>query len=204
MKGCWVESKGEISKRFVTNSVKYYRSSNWKANCNRLGYICTLCSCYLESEYLVSLLMQIWPRLLIMVVSIFILACQVERPPLVIEVTGDDYYWHLRYPGPDGVLHTEDDIRTVGDLHLPAGKTAEIKLTSADYLYLFALPELELSQVAVPDLSFSLVLKVDNERTYRLEGDQMCGFSHDSLMGSVFVQSKQEFEDWMQHTASLQ
>ena len=54
--------------------------------------------------------MQIWPRLLILVVSIFILACQAERPPLVIEVIGDDYYWHLRYPGPDGVLHTEDDI----------------------------------------------------------------------------------------------
>ena len=147
--------------------------------------------------------MQIWPRLLILVVSIFILACQAERPPLVIEVIGDDYYWHLRYPGPDGVLHTEDDIRTVSDLHLPAGETAEIKLTSADYLYLFALPELELSQVAVPDLSFSLVLKVDNERIYRLEGDQMCGFSHDSLMGSVFVQSKREFEDWMQQTALL-
>ena len=147
--------------------------------------------------------MQIWPRLLILVVSIFILACQAERPPLVIEVIGDDYYWHLRYPGPDGVLHTEDDIRTVSDLHLPAGETAEIILTSADYLYLFALPELELSQVAVPDLSFSLVLKVDNERIYRLEGDQMCGFSHDSLMGSVFVQSKQEFEDWMQQTALL-
>ncbi len=140
------------------------------------------------------------PRLWI--IPLLLAACQqVERPPLVIEVTGDDYYWHLRYPGPDGVLHTGDDVAAVSDLYLPAGEAAEIRLTSADFLYLFALPELGLSQVAVPDLWFSLPLKVDMEKDYRLEGDQMCGFSHDSLMGTLYVQSRRDYDDWMRRAA---
>ena len=132
------------------------------------------------------------------IIPLLLAACQQqERPPLVIEVTGDDYYWHLRYPGPDGVLHTLDDVAAVSDLHVPAGEAVEVRLTSADFLYLFALPELGLSQVAVPDLWFSLSLQPDSERTYRLEGDQMCGFSHDSLLGTLYAHSRRDFEDWM-------
>ena len=140
------------------------------------------------------------PRLWI--ILLLLAACQQEeRPPLVIEVTGDDYYWHLRYPGPDRELHTGDDVASVSDLHVPAGEAVEVRLTSADFLYLFALPELGLSQVAVPDLWFSLSLQPDSERTYRLEGDQMCGFSHDSLLGTVYVHSRSDFDDWMRRTA---
>ncbi len=136
------------------------------------------------------------------IIPLLLAACQQEeRPPLVVEVTGDDYYWYLRYPGPDGVLHTRDDVTAVSDLHLPAGEAAEIRLTSADFLYLFALPELGLSQVAVPDLWFSLSLKVDMEKNYRLEGDQMCGFSHDSLLGTLYVHSQRDFDDWMRRAA---
>lgn len=139
------------------------------------------------------------------IIPLLLAACnQQERPPLVIEVTGDDYYWHLRYPGPDGVLHTGDDVAAVSDLHVPAGEAVEVRLTSADFLYLFALPELGLSQVAVPDLWFSLSLQPDAERNYRLEGDQMCGFSHDSLMGTVYVHSPHDFDDWMRRAAEAE
>ena len=89
----------------------------------------------------------------------------------------------------------------MSDLHVPAGEAVEVRLTSADFLYLFALPELGLSQVAVPDLWFSLSLQPDSERTYRLEGDQMCGFSHDSLMGILYVHSRNDFDDWMRRAA---
>ena len=33
------------------------------------------------------------------------------------EVTGRQFQWVMRYPGPDGQLHTTDDLFTVNDLH---------------------------------------------------------------------------------------
>ena len=79
--------------------------------------------------------------------------------PLRIQITGEEYTWQFRYPGPDGELQTDDDITKLGkELHLPLGMEVEIELTSRDYIYTFALPHLDLHQVAVPDLTFALVL----------------------------------------------
>ena len=33
------------------------------------------------------------------------------------EVTARQFQWVMRYPGPDGKLHTPDDLHTVNDLH---------------------------------------------------------------------------------------
>ena len=38
---------------------------------------------------------------------------------MVIEVTGEEFNWHFRYPGRDGVLGTDDDHYSVQDLFLP-------------------------------------------------------------------------------------
>lgn len=117
--------------------------------------------------------------------------------PLPIEVVGNDYYWFVRYPGADGKLHTADDVHDTTNLHLPVATETHIQITSRDYLYTFGLPDLELNQVAVPDLMFGLKFSMDRVGTYQLEGDQLCGFSHESLMGRVFVQSRDEFTAWL-------
>ena len=142
----------------------------------------------------------------VVIIGVLGASCGQQRPrsPLVIEVTGDHYYWHMRYPGPDGDLHTPDDVATTTDLYVPAGVETEIRLTSSDYLYMFALPELELKQVAVPDLWFSLALPPQEQATYRLEGDQLCGFSHDSLSGTVVVQSSEEFQEWTERQPRIE
>ena len=117
--------------------------------------------------------------------------------PLFIEVVGDDYFWFVRYPGADGVLHTADDVHDTTNLHLPVATETSIAITSRDYLYTFGLPSLGLNQVAVPDLMFGLEFSFDEVGTYQLEGDQMCGFSHESLVGEVIVQEKEEFVRWL-------
>ena len=117
--------------------------------------------------------------------------------PLPIEVVGDEYYWFVRYPGADGQLHTADDVHDKTNLHLPVATETHIQITSRDYLYTFGLPSLGLNQVAVPDLMFGLKFSVDEVGTYQLKGDQLCGFSHESLMGRVIVQSREDFTTWL-------
>ena len=120
------------------------------------------------------------------------------RPdPLVVRVRGEAYQWHVQHPGPDGALDTADDIHTRRDLHLPGETNVRIELASADYLYGFRIPELAVNEVAVPDLAFAAELRADAAGTYRLRGDQMCGFRHESLLGRVVVHDAAGYDGWL-------
>ena len=75
---------------------------------------------------------------------------------LHIEVTGEEFEWYVRYAGNDETLGTEDDYFTRRNVTLLVGTDTTIDLKSNDYLYSFALPHLELKEIAVPDRTFSL------------------------------------------------
>ena len=126
--------------------------------------------------------------------------CTPDLPPgpLRIQITGEEYIWQFRYPGPDGTLQTDDDIIKPGkELHLPLGMSIELELTSRDYIYTFALPHLDMHQVAVPDLTFALAFTPQTSGAFAFVGDQMCGFKHESLNGHVVVESPAAFVDWL-------
>lgn len=106
---------------------------------------------------------------------------------LAIEVTGNEYNWYFRYPGRDGVLGTDDDQHSVKDLFLPENTDVFLKLTSNDYVYSFALPDLDLREVAVPGLNFELQFRTKGNQTLQILGDQLCGFAHESLIGTAHV-----------------
>lgn len=141
-------------------------------------------------------------RTAVLLVAVLCAACvpdgrQQQRESIVVEVTGDEFNWYFRYPGPDGELGTADDRHSVQDLYLPVHSKVSLSLQSKDYLYSFALPELGLQEIAVPDLKFGLEFTTGDEQTLRLLGDQFCGFAHETLIGSVFVRrSGNDFYDW--------
>ena len=130
-------------------------------------------------------------------------ACATEREPwepvetLAVEVTGHDFRWHYRFPGRDGRLGTADDLRASGPLHLPVGAEVELRLTSLDFVYQLGLPHLGLKEIAVPELMFSMEFSTDREGRFELRGDQMCGYSHQSLITELVVESQAEFHDWL-------
>ena len=116
---------------------------------------------------------------------------------IVIEVTGDEFNWYFRYPGPDGILGTSDDRHSVQNMFLPDNSKVNLKLKSNDYVYSFALPELGMEEIAVPELSFELLFTTGDEQTLQLMGDQFCGFSHDTLIGKVYVRNQDDgYYDW--------
>ena len=116
---------------------------------------------------------------------------------MVVEVTGDEVEWLFRYPGPDGQLGTVDDAFSRQNLHLPANTRARLDLRSKDYIYTLMLPEWNTSEVAVPDMVFSMEIHTTAQGQFEFLGDQFCGFSHDSLLGKVIVHSWPDFEKWV-------
>lgn len=126
-------------------------------------------------------------------------AAHAELPDVLeVEITGDDFNWHVRYPGADGKLGTDDDVSAMRDLHVPVNTRTRLHLRSRDYIYNLALPDLSLKEIAVPNLEFFLEFETGAPRTVELRGDQMCGWTHPQLLGKLFIESTDEFWNAME------
>lgn len=119
--------------------------------------------------------------------------------PLLIEVTGRDFVWQFRYSGPDRILNTGDDVSTSEDLHLPSEHDIRFVIRSEDFIYNLSVPDLDLRQISVPELTFEKAFRTKKTGVFEMPVDPMCGmrFFHDRLMGRVVVQPKSQFIDWL-------
>ncbi len=115
--------------------------------------------------------------------------------PLEVEVTAKGFKWHFLYPGADGQLNSSDDISTEQAFILPVETDIILILNSSDFIYTFSLPEFSAKEMAVPGLARKLEFRTKGKGIFRLEGDQMCGFSHESLFGDLKVQSVKQFQN---------
>jgi cytochrome c oxidase subunit 2 len=121
------------------------------------------------------------------------------------EVTARQFQWVFRYPGPDGKLHTPDDVWTVNDLHLVKNQTALIYLQSSDVLHSFFLPQFRIKQDAVPGLRIPVWFDSDRPGSYDLVCAELCGWGHYKMRGNVTVHDTQaEFDEWLGHAAREQ
>jgi cytochrome c oxidase subunit 2 len=114
------------------------------------------------------------------------------------EITGRQFQWVMRYPGPDKKLHSPDDLIVVNDLHFVKDKTALIYLKSTDVLHSFFLPQLRIKQDAVPGLTIPVWFDADRSGKYELVCAELCGWGHYKMRGNVTVHDTQsEFDEWM-------
>ena len=122
---------------------------------------------------------------------------------LLIALTGDDYYWNIRYAGPDQRLFTADDITGLRDLYLPEETKIHLQLHSLDYIYTFAVDELDLNQIAVPEMEFTLDFQSGKTDTFAIRSQQLCGFGHESLKRRIFVEPGPSFANRLQQMRIL-
>jgi cytochrome c oxidase subunit II len=121
------------------------------------------------------------------------------------EVTGRQFQWMIRYPGPDGKFRTGDDLFTINDLHFVKNRKTLIHLQAKDVLHSFFLPELRIKQDAVPGLKISVWFDTDQAGHYELVCAELCGWGHGRMRGNVTVHETQaEFDDWLKAVAREQ
>ncbi len=120
-----------------------------------------------------------------------------EGPPLA-EVTARQFQWMVRYPGPDGLLRTADDLHTLNDLRLVKGKPALIQLRSQDVVHSFFLPQFRVKQDAVPGWTISVWFDADRAGKYELVCAELCGWGHYKMRGEVTVyETQEELDQWL-------
>jgi cytochrome c oxidase subunit 2 len=139
---------------------------------------------------------------------------QIQSPApkdaLLIEVTGQQFRWVVRYPGKDGTFGrtdaklvnvddenyigldktdpaAKDDRTMVGDLYLPADRPVRIRLRSTDVIHSFFLPNFRVKQDAMPGMAVEtwFVPKVPGD--YEIACAEHCGLGHYRMRGALHV-----------------
>jgi cytochrome c oxidase subunit II len=120
------------------------------------------------------------------------------KVPVLAEITGRQFQWVMRYPGPDGKLNTRDDLVVVDDLHFVKDKMALIYLKSSDVLHSFFLPQLRIKQDAVPGLTIPVWFDADKPGEYELACAELCGWGHYKMRGRVYVhETDEQLQKWI-------
>ena len=143
-----------------------------------------------------------------------------------VEVTGSQFVFTFRYPGPDGKFgrldprlinapagnplgldpndpRGKDDIVTPS-LTVPVGRPVELLIRSQDVVHNFFVRELRLQQDAVPGIVIPLHFTADRIGRYEIVCTQLCGLGHSQMYSSLNVVSEQAYEDFLKHQAALQ
>jgi cytochrome c oxidase subunit 2 len=101
-----------------------------------------------------------------------------ESEALVVQVTGEQFAWNVRYAGPDGVFGrtdiklidvqsnplgldqsdpaAKDDVTTLNQLYLPVNRPVIVKLRSKDVIHSFNVPEFRVKQDAIPGFTIPI------------------------------------------------
>jgi cytochrome c oxidase subunit II len=113
-----------------------------------------------------------------------------------LNVAAKQFNWEVVYPGPDGKLNTEDDVKFDNDLHVPVNKVVRVHLTSKDVIHSFFLPSLRLKQDAVPGRSILVWFEATKPGKYELPCAELCGFGHSGMKGWLYVHTPEEYAKW--------
>ncbi|HEY6373905.1 MAG TPA: cupredoxin domain-containing protein [Edaphobacter sp.] len=138
---------------------------------------------------------------------------------LQVEVTGMQFAWYVRYPGPDAIFgitrpqlvapgegnpvgldptdpHSADDIVT-SELVLPSNREVDLRLRAQDVIHGFSIPELRLKQNAVPGQTIHIHFTPTTPGTYAILCTQLCGLGHYRMNATLRILPSPEFTQWL-------
>jgi len=140
----------------------------------------------------------------LIVVTLFLATARVitgvqnaARPGGAIEVIaiGHQFWWEYRFPALNVV--------TANELHIPVSSPANptptfIKLLSADTDHSFWVPRLAGKTDLIPNRVNSMWIEPTQTGLYLGQCAQYCGTQHAKMLLRVYVQSRDEFDRWIQ------
>jgi cytochrome c oxidase subunit 2 len=136
----------------------------------------------------------------------------INGPPpagaMLVEVTGQQFAWNVRYPGPDGVLGktsgrmvtqanpigvdesdpaAADDVLLLNQLYLPQGRPVRVQVRSMDVIHSFFLPHFRVKQDAMPGMTVQTWFTPTEAGSFEIACAEHCGLGHYRMRGQVHV-----------------
>jgi cytochrome c oxidase subunit 2 len=112
---------------------------------------------------------------------------------LKISVTGEQWWWRVRYHPPNG-----RPVELANEIRLPVGEAVEFELDSPDVIHSFWIPSLGGKMDMIPGRRTRLVLHPTRAGTFRGACAEYCGTSHALMAFPVVVMEQADFTRWLE------
>ena len=161
-----------------------------------------------------------------------------SRDAEYIRVIAQQYAWNIHYPGADGIFGDtkvelvdeqdnpigldrnsefgKDDFYTINQMHIPVDTKIRVDLSSKDVIHNFKLPELRVSQDAIPGMTIPvhftatstskefLETAVGTKRegkSLEISCAQLCGLGHYRMKGYLTIHEMEDYSAWLEEQA---
>jgi cytochrome c oxidase subunit II len=111
-----------------------------------------------------------------------------QEPTLLVQLTGHQFWWEVRYP--------DHDVVTANEIHLPVGEAARLMLRSSDVIHSFWVPPLHGKIDMVPGHVNWFWLQPDKAGVYRGLCAEFCGIQHALMQFLVIAEPAEDFLAW--------
>jgi cytochrome c oxidase subunit 2 len=112
-----------------------------------------------------------------------------QKPEL--EIVAHQWWWEARYP--------DSGVVTANEIHIPVKKNILYRLTSADVIHDFWVPQLGQKIDAIPNHPNFSWISADAPGTYLGTCAEYCGAEHAWMRIRVIAQTPKDFADWIAH-----
>ncbi len=147
------------------------------------------------------------PHNLVLICDVFIIIAAIRvwvdvkqtlpEPARTVQVIGQQWAWTFVDPGEDGELGTNDDIRTVDEMHIQAGIVYHYKLTSLDVIHSFSVPAFRLKQDAIPGREITGWFEATKIGDYDIQCAEICGMGHGLMVAKLHIHSPDDYAAWV-------
>ncbi len=113
---------------------------------------------------------------------------------MVIEVTGNQWWWYIRYANDD----PRRVLKAANEIHIPVGRPVMIRGTSNDVIHSFWVPSLNGKRDLIPSRITTEWIEADRPGEYRGQCAEFCGLQHAHMALWVIAEPEDKFKAWMQ------
>ncbi|UVC12096.1 cytochrome c oxidase subunit II [Rhizobium sp. TH2] len=110
-----------------------------------------------------------------------------------IEISGEQYWWRIRYRDSEGELLFE----TANELRLPLGEPTTFSLLARDVIHSFWIPALGGKMDMIPGRTNQLTLTPTRAGIYRGPCAEFCGTSHALMLVTAVVMERRDYDRWI-------
>ena len=115
------------------------------------------------------------------------------QKPMVIELTGNQWWWQIQYDNPD----TSRILVTANEIHIPVGRPVEILGKSNDVIHSFWVPNLHGKRDLVPSRVTNEWIQADQPGAFRGQCAEFCGLQHAHMALWVIAEPEAQFDAWL-------
>lgn len=114
------------------------------------------------------------------------------KQPLMIHVTGQQWWWAVEYKDPTPVRQ----FASANEIYVPVGRPVHLVLKSRDVIHSFWIPNLHGKRDLIPGHTSSFVIQADRPGTYEGQCAEFCGLQHAKMRLSLTAVPEAEFIRW--------